>query len=109
LKKRTKKLLQIQAEPLRKGRSQLSKSFLLLFFKKEGLPAACLTYDRLPGQLQKKNQKTFANRLGLFPIGSAQHSTRVAGHTSAVGCNALWHCTTAWATKPVQREGGRRR
>jgi hypothetical protein len=34
LKKRTKKLLQIQAEPLRKGRSQLSKSFLLLFFQK---------------------------------------------------------------------------
>jgi hypothetical protein len=42
LKKRTKKLCQIQAEPLRKGRSQLSKSLLLLFFKKEGLPAACL-------------------------------------------------------------------
>jgi hypothetical protein len=51
LKKRTKKLLQIQAEPLRKGRSQFSKRFLLLFFKKEGLPAACLTCDRLPGQL----------------------------------------------------------
>jgi hypothetical protein len=45
LKKRTKKLLQIQAEPLRKGRSQLSKSFLLLFSKKQAflppaLPAA---------------------------------------------------------------------
>jgi hypothetical protein len=59
LKKRTKKLLQLQAEPLRKGRSQLSKSFLLLFFKKAGLPAAGLTCGRLPGQLQKKNQKTF--------------------------------------------------
>jgi hypothetical protein len=52
LEKRTKKLRQIRAGPLRKGRSQLSKSFLLLFFKKEGLPAACLTCDRLPGQLQ---------------------------------------------------------
>jgi hypothetical protein len=51
LKNRTKKLLQIQAEPLRKGRSQLSKSFLLLFFKKQGRPAACLTCGRLPGQL----------------------------------------------------------
>jgi hypothetical protein len=51
LKKRTKKLLQIQAEPLRKGRSQFGKSFLLLFFKKEGLPAACLTCGRLHGQL----------------------------------------------------------
>jgi hypothetical protein len=37
LKKRTKKLLQIQAEPLRKGRSQADNSFLLLFFKKERL------------------------------------------------------------------------
>jgi hypothetical protein len=37
LKKRTKKLLQIQAEPPRKGRSQLSKRFLLLFFKKADL------------------------------------------------------------------------
>jgi hypothetical protein len=36
--KRTKKLLPIQAEPLRQGRSQLSQSFLLLSFKKEGLP-----------------------------------------------------------------------
>jgi hypothetical protein len=36
--KRTKKRLQIQAEPPRKYRSQLSKSFLLLFFKKEDLP-----------------------------------------------------------------------
>jgi hypothetical protein len=35
LKKRTEKLLQIQAEPLRKGRSQFSKSFLLLFFNTE--------------------------------------------------------------------------
>jgi hypothetical protein len=35
----------------------LSKSFLLLFFKKEGFFAACLTCGRLPGQLQK----TFAN------------------------------------------------
>jgi hypothetical protein len=48
LKKRTKKLLQIQAEPPRKGRSQSSKSFLLLFFKRKAflllaLPApACL-------------------------------------------------------------------
>jgi hypothetical protein len=58
LKRRTKKLLQIQAEPLRKGRSQLSKSFLLLFFKKAGLPAAGLTCGRLPGQLQT-HQKTF--------------------------------------------------
>jgi hypothetical protein len=58
LKRRTKKLLQIQAEPLRKGRSQLSKSFLLLFFKKAGLPAAGLTCGHLPGQLQT-HQKTF--------------------------------------------------
>jgi hypothetical protein len=59
LKKRTKKLLQIQAEPLRRGRSQMSKSFLLLFFKKAGLPAACLTCGRLPGQLPflKKRSK----------------------------------------------------
>jgi hypothetical protein len=37
LKKRTKKLLIIWAEPMRKDRSQADKSFLLLFFKKEGL------------------------------------------------------------------------
>jgi hypothetical protein len=72
LKERTKKLLQIQAEPLRKGRSQFSKSFLLLFFKKEGLPAACLTCDRLPGQLQKKNQKTFTKLAKPPRISSAQ-------------------------------------
>jgi hypothetical protein len=35
LKKRTKKLLRVWAEPIRKGRSQTDKSFLLLFFKKE--------------------------------------------------------------------------
>jgi hypothetical protein len=51
LKKRTKKLLHIQAEPLRKGRSRFSKSFLLLFFKEAGLPAAGLTCGRRPGQL----------------------------------------------------------
>ena len=33
--KKNQKILQIQAEPLRKGRSQLSKSFLLLFSKKK--------------------------------------------------------------------------
>jgi hypothetical protein len=67
LKKRTKKLLQGQAEPLRKGRSQLSQSFLLLFFKKAGLPAACLTCGRLPGQLREKNQTTFANVRRAYP------------------------------------------
>jgi hypothetical protein len=44
-KKRTKKLLHIQAEPLRKGRSQLSKSFFFCVSKKQAflllaLPAA---------------------------------------------------------------------
>jgi hypothetical protein len=57
LKKRTKKLLQIQAEPLRKGRSQFGKSFLLLFCKKAGLPAAGLNCGRLPGQLRKRSKK----------------------------------------------------
>jgi hypothetical protein len=37
LKKRSKKLLRVWAEPLRKSRSQIGKSFLLLFFKKEVL------------------------------------------------------------------------
>jgi hypothetical protein len=74
LKKRTKKLLQIQAEPLRKGRSQFSKSFLLLFFKKEGLPAACLTCGRLPGQLPKKRQKRL--RTGLSSSGEAEASPK---------------------------------
>jgi hypothetical protein len=37
LKKRTKKLLRVWARCIRKGRSQTSESFLLLFFKKEDL------------------------------------------------------------------------
>jgi hypothetical protein len=57
LKKRTKKLLQIQAEPLRKGRSQLSKSFLLLFFKKAGLPAAGLPAPAYLGSYKKRSKK----------------------------------------------------
>jgi hypothetical protein len=40
LKKRTKTLLFVWAEPIRRGRSQTDKSFLLLFFKKEVLSAA---------------------------------------------------------------------
>jgi hypothetical protein len=47
--KRTKKLLQIWAEPNREDRSQKFKSFLLLFFKKEGLTSACLCF-RQPRQ-----------------------------------------------------------
>jgi hypothetical protein len=39
LKKRSKKLLLVWAEPIRAGRSQMFKSFLLLFFKKEVLPS----------------------------------------------------------------------
>jgi hypothetical protein len=39
LKKRTKKLLQVWAEPIPTDRSQTCKRFLLLFFKKEGLTA----------------------------------------------------------------------
>jgi hypothetical protein len=73
LKKRTKKLLQIQAEPLRKGRSQLSKSFLLLFFKKAGLPAAGLTCGRLPGQLpflKKSSKKLLSVFAAAFPDGA---------------------------------------
>jgi hypothetical protein len=38
LKKRTKKLLPLEPRSIRKSRSQISKSFLLLFFKKEVLP-----------------------------------------------------------------------
>jgi hypothetical protein len=38
LKKRTKKLLQQCARSSREDRSQNGQSFLLLFFKKEGLP-----------------------------------------------------------------------
>ncbi len=38
LKKRSKKLLRIWTEPIRKSRSQTSKSFLVLFFKKEHPP-----------------------------------------------------------------------
>jgi hypothetical protein len=53
LKKKTKKLLQIQAEPLRKGRSQLSKSFLFLFFKKEGLPRPALSAAAYLGTYQE--------------------------------------------------------
>jgi hypothetical protein len=37
LKKRTKKLLQIWPRSILEGRSRTIKSFLLLFFKKEGL------------------------------------------------------------------------
>jgi hypothetical protein len=40
LKKRTKKLLRVWPRSIRKGRSQMNKSFLLLFFKKEGLASA---------------------------------------------------------------------
>jgi hypothetical protein len=35
--KKNQKTFAPWAEPVRKGRSQTSKSFLLLFFKKEGL------------------------------------------------------------------------
>jgi hypothetical protein len=35
--KRTKKLLRVRARYSPRGRSQMNKSFLLLFFKKEGL------------------------------------------------------------------------
>jgi hypothetical protein len=35
LKKRTKKLLQIQAEPIRRGRSQYPKVFCFFFSKKK--------------------------------------------------------------------------
>jgi hypothetical protein len=41
LKKRTKKLLDLGAVPVRPARLQTNKSFLLLFFKKEDL--ACPT------------------------------------------------------------------
>jgi tetratricopeptide (TPR) repeat protein len=44
---------------------------LLLFFKKEGLPAACLTCAGYLGSYEKK-QKTFANWASRFRIGSAQ-------------------------------------
>jgi hypothetical protein len=37
LKKRTKKLMRVWAEPIPEDRSQMAKSFLLLFFKKEVL------------------------------------------------------------------------
>jgi len=48
LKKRTKKLFESWAAPLRKGRRRISKSFLLLFSKKKALFF-----------FEKKNQKTF--------------------------------------------------
>jgi hypothetical protein len=38
--KKNQKTFESWAEPIRRGRSQVGKSFLLLFFKKEGL-AAC--------------------------------------------------------------------
>jgi hypothetical protein len=38
--KKNQKTFESRAEPLRRGRSQMDKSFLLLFFKKEGL-ASC--------------------------------------------------------------------
>jgi hypothetical protein len=38
--KKNQKTSESWAEPIRKGRGQICKSFLLLFFKKEGL-AAC--------------------------------------------------------------------
>jgi hypothetical protein len=38
LQKRSKKLLSIGAQPVIRGTPQTGKSFLLLFFKKEGLP-----------------------------------------------------------------------
>jgi hypothetical protein len=37
----------------------LSKSFLLLFFKKAGLPAAGLACGRLPGQLPFQEIRVF--------------------------------------------------
>jgi hypothetical protein len=43
LKKRTKKLLPVWAEPVRRVGSQTIKSFLLLFFKKEVLPSLTQT------------------------------------------------------------------
>jgi hypothetical protein len=39
LKKRSKKLLSIWLRPYRRSRSQVRKSFLVLFFKKELLPS----------------------------------------------------------------------
>jgi hypothetical protein len=50
LQKRTKKLLPVWARCSRKGRSQMNKSFLLLFFKKEVLAysSAFNPVDRQP-------------------------------------------------------------
>jgi hypothetical protein len=56
LKKRTKKLLQIQAEPLRKGRSQLRKTFCFSVSKKgpsflnPGIAPTGPPYDRGSGK-----------------------------------------------------------
>jgi hypothetical protein len=65
LKKQKQKNLATWSEPLRQDRSPTSESFLLLFFKKEGLSrlSACLApwhrpdpSRRPPGQLAKKNR-----------------------------------------------------
>jgi hypothetical protein len=45
----------------------LSKSFLLLFFKKAGLPAAGLTCGRLPGQLPFLQKRTKRLLIVLAP------------------------------------------
>jgi hypothetical protein len=42
LKKRTKKLLSVQASAFPDGLSQMNKSFLVLFFKKELLPSPAI-------------------------------------------------------------------
>jgi hypothetical protein len=72
LKKRTKKLLLYSVRSSRIGRvNQASKSFLVLFFKKELLSYfADVTGRRWTRLWRKKNQKTFAVlRMGFGSLG----------------------------------------
>jgi hypothetical protein len=68
----------------------LSKSFLLLFFKKEGLPAACLTCGRLPGQLPGTGRTVVSI---LRPAGHPTVCPRpapIARPYRAAQCTTLW-------------------
>jgi hypothetical protein len=77
--------------PFRIERALIRRSFLVLFFKKELLSAICHVafawrlLSRLPGQLQKKTQKTFADRAELIRIERATSRKTSAYHLPSLG------------------------